>query len=49
MVKKINDLYQCVACELLYKEKGIAESCQSWCQTHHSCNLQIIQLAVKKE
>lgn len=40
-------LYQCPACGLQYEEKEIAEKCQSWCQQHNSCHLDIIKHAVK--
>jgi hypothetical protein len=47
MVKKVNGLFQCEECKLLYKEKTMAEKCEDWCKGHKSCNLEIIQFAVK--
>lgn len=41
-------LYQCPECNLLYKEKEIAEKCEAWCREHKSCNLEIIKEAVKE-
>ena len=40
-------LYQCEECGLKYAEKEIAEKCQAWCSKHKSCNLDLIQYAVK--
>ncbi|HEX9664458.1 MAG TPA: hypothetical protein VGA49_01400 [Patescibacteria group bacterium] len=52
MVRKITqtgeNLYQCEACGLFYKEEELAKRCQAWCAEHKSCNLDIIKQAVKK-
>ena len=42
-------LYRCPECNLLYKEKEIAEKCEAWCREHKSCNLDIIKEAVPPE
>ena len=40
-------LYGCKECNMLYKEKELAEKCEDWCRKHKSCNLEIIKHAVK--
>ena len=47
MVKKINNLYQCGECKLVYKSKRLAEKCEQWCKKHKSCNLEITKHAIK--
>ena len=53
MVKELRKngetLYICEVCGLAYKEKELAEKCQSWCEQYHGCNLEIIQHAVPLE
>jgi hypothetical protein len=41
------DLFQCPACRMRYKDKKWADQCFAWCKTYHSCNLEIIEHAVK--
>lgn len=41
--------YECTECGLRYEQKEIAEKCKAWCSVNHSCNLEIIKYAVKKE
>lgn len=60
MVKVIivNDqkYYQCSECGLKYADdstslvtgKEWAEKCEAWCKEHKSCNLEIIEHAVKE-
>lgn len=36
------DHYQCEECGFRYLEKEWAEKCESWCEEHKSCNLEII-------
>ncbi|HLD58497.1 MAG TPA: hypothetical protein VI977_02540 [archaeon] len=48
MVKKLNGLFQCEECGMLYRKKSIAEKCEAWCKKYNSCNLEIIGFAVKK-
>jgi len=52
MVKTIkeenNELYQCEECGFKYVDKEWAEKCQEWCKKHKSCNLEIIEHAVKE-
>lgn len=40
-------IYRCSECGLGYKEKEIAEKCQAWCKEHKSCNLDLIEYAIK--
>lgn len=39
--------HQCEECKLIYEKKAIAEQCQAWCKEHKSCNLEIIENAVR--
>lgn len=52
MVKEISqdnqEIYKCEECGLGYKSKEIAEKCENWCREHKSCNLDIIQNAIKE-
>lgn len=41
--------YQCPECGLFYPTKELAERCQKWCSEHKSCNLEIIQHALKNK
>jgi len=47
IVKKVKKYYRCEECGLTYADKETAEKCQAWCLEHKSCNLEIIQHAVK--
>jgi len=47
--KDSGTFYVCDACGFAYKENEMAEKCQSWCEEHHSCNLEITQHAVPSE
>ena len=42
-------LYKCKECELIYKDKKLAEKCERWCKEHKSCNLKITKYAVNKK
>ena len=42
-------LYQCNECGFKYADKTITLKCEEWCKEHHSCNLEIIEHAVRKE
>ncbi len=41
--------YRCPECGLLYPTEELAERCRKWCSKHKSCNLEIIQHAIKDE
>lgn len=45
MVKVIRQnnekLYQCEECGFHYEDKEWAEKCETWCQEHHSCHIEI--------
>ncbi len=51
MVKEIKKeertYYICEECEFAYENKEWAEKCQSYCNEHHSCSLEITKHAVK--
>jgi predicted ATP-dependent serine protease len=47
-IKKLK-LYKCPECGLEYLEKKWQDKCQAWCAKHKSCNLEIIERAVKKD
>ena len=52
MQKKLTEKklrYRCSECGLLYPTKELAERCWKWCSEHKSCNLDIIQYAIKDE
>ncbi len=38
--------FKCSECGFIYKEKSIAEKCESWCRKHKSCNMKIIAKAI---
>jgi hypothetical protein len=38
--------YICDACGFAYRQKELAERCQSWCREHNSCSLDIIRHAL---
>jgi len=38
--------YICPVCGLQYPTQELAQSCKRWCETHHSCNLDIIEHAI---
>lgn len=40
-------LYQCEECSLKYSDKEWAEKCEAWCKKYKSCNLEIIDHAIK--
>jgi len=40
-------VYKCEKCGWLYREIGIAEKCQEWCEKHKSCNLEFQKHAIK--
>lgn len=50
MVKKekIGDktYYQCETCKFYYADKEWADKCQTWCETHRSCNINITKNVV---
>lgn len=49
-IKKDNQAYfQCEECGFFYREKELAEKCQTWCKERHSCNLEITKHAIQLE
>ena len=50
MVKKetINGktYYQCEVCKFYYKDEKWAKKCQTWCDSKHSCNIEITKHAI---
>ncbi|MDZ7726237.1 MAG: hypothetical protein U5L75_01505 [Candidatus Campbellbacteria bacterium] len=47
MTEQQYKLYECSECHLKYKQKELAEKSEAWCQEHQSCNLEIIDHAVR--
>jgi hypothetical protein len=45
--KEDKKYYQCEKCDLVYLDSKMAEKCQAWCSKYKSCNLEIIEHAVK--
>ena len=45
--QKNQKLYFCPECGLKYQKKELAKKCESWCKKYKSCNLEIIQHAIK--
>lgn len=43
------DLYKCPECGIEYHEKEWAEKCEAWCKEHKTCNVEIINHAVKEQ
>lgn len=43
MEKESNNLYQCPECGLHYKDKELAEKCETWCKEHKTCNVEIMK------
>ena len=41
-------LHQCPVCKLNYPTEELSNKCEAWCTEHHSCNLDIIQYAIKE-
>jgi hypothetical protein len=48
MIKKVDDLFLCEECDLLYREEELAQKCEDWCRENKSCNLEITRHAVNK-
>jgi len=38
---------QCEACEMYYKDKGIAQKCEDFCNKYKGCNTELISQAIK--
>lgn len=48
IIKKENKTtYQCEECKLRYKDNKWAKKCEKWCHENQSCNLEIIEHAIK--
>jgi len=47
MVIASGKYYICEECKLKYEGKKIAQKCEKWCKKHKSCNLEIIEHAIK--
>lgn len=48
MTKKVDGLFLCEECDLLYREEELAKKCEDWCRENKSCNLEITRHAVNK-
>lgn len=42
-------LYKCPECGLHYEDEDIAKKCETFCQEHSACNLEITQYAVENK
>jgi hypothetical protein len=40
-------VFACTECGMSYKEAEWAKKCTLWCKEHQSCNLEIIEHAIK--
>lgn len=47
MVIPTNENWQCEECGLIYKDKEWALKCEAWCKENRSCNLEIIEHAIR--
>ena len=51
MVKEIahkeKKYFQCNICKFYYKMRALAQECESFCNKHNSCSLEITKYAVK--
>jgi len=48
VIKKLSSKkYVCSECGLAYKEKRWMKKCEVWCKKYKSCNLDIIDYAIK--
>ncbi len=48
VMKKVNNLYLCEECGLLYEDFYWADKCEKWCKEHNSCNVEITRHAIPK-
>ncbi len=44
----VTQTYQCPVCTLQYPTEAYAQQCEAWCTKYNSCNLDIIQHAIKE-
>lgn len=42
----VKEIYVCEACNFAYKEKELAEKCESWCKKYNSCNIEITKNSI---
>ena len=47
IIQRDKELHQCEECGLKYIDKKWAEKCEAWCKKYKSCNLEIIDHAIK--
>jgi hypothetical protein len=40
--------YACEVCGFAYPTQELAEACEEWCNTHHSCNMNLVKSAVNR-
>lgn len=38
--------FRCEACNMYYETREIAQKCEDFCNTHKSCNIELIKHAV---
>lgn len=51
MVKEIKtsnkSYFKCEECKFIYKDKKIAQECESYCKDYHSCNTELTKHSVR--
>jgi len=47
MVKKIDNKFQCGACDMFYNDEKYALECEDFCKKNNACNIDIIKHAVE--
>lgn len=45
-IKKVVKYFKCESCGMYYKEKGLAEKCEEFCEKYKSCSVEITKNAV---
>ncbi len=40
-------VYMCEKCGWFYRDREMANKCESWCKKHRACNLKYYKFAIK--
>lgn len=43
------DLFECTACGLHYKQQDLADKCRDWCEKYSSCNIEITKESIEAQ